>query len=61
MCEDRIDQVVYIKSSRDDVWNALTDPDLIMPACSQAWPAILSSLKTLLETGTALPEARFDR
>jgi len=25
-------------------------------ACSAAWPMILSSLKTLLETGVALPE-----
>ena len=27
----------------------------VLPAISQGWPAVLSSLKTLLETGTALP------
>jgi uncharacterized protein YndB with AHSA1/START domain len=146
MCEDRIDQVVYIRSSRDAVWQALTDPDrtrlywggtrlesdwtagselryvrdgeltdsnriveveqparlvhtfnpLVAPfeeeppsrvtltleqsgevtrltlahdefppgskvqlACSQSWPAILSSLKSLLETGEPLPEVSF--
>jgi hypothetical protein len=25
-------------------------------ACSQGWPMILSALKTLLETGRALPQ-----
>jgi uncharacterized protein YndB with AHSA1/START domain len=146
MCEDRIDQTVYIKSSREAVWRALTDPDVtqeywggtrlesdwtpgselryvrdgeltdrnqvleaerparlvhtfnplqapyageppsrvaitleqsgevtrltlehdeflpgsrVQLACSQGWPAILSSLKTLLETGAALPEVSF--
>jgi len=28
-------------------------------ACAQAWPMILASLKTLLETGTPLPVASF--
>ena len=147
MCEDRIDQVVYVRSSRDAVWNALTDPEVteqywggtriesdwqvgseirylhdgeltdrhtileveeprrlvhtfqplfgefkdeapsrvaftleqsgevtrltlaqdefavgskVYLACSQGWPKVLSSLKTLLETGTALPEVRFE-
>jgi uncharacterized protein YndB with AHSA1/START domain len=142
MCEERIDQVVYIKSSADSVWDALTDPEVtreywggtrvesdwqigsevrylhdgeltdrhtilevdkprklvhtfqplfgesadeapsrvaftieqsgevtrltlvqdefpvdsrVYLACSQGWPMILSSLKTLLETGAALP------
>jgi uncharacterized protein YndB with AHSA1/START domain len=27
----------------------------VLPAISEGWPAVLSSLKTLLETGTALP------
>ena len=27
----------------------------VLQAISQGWPAVLSSLKTLLETGTALP------
>ena len=142
MCEERIDQVVYIKASRDAVWNALTDPETtqqywggtrvesdwqpgseirylrgdeltdrhtilevdqprklvyrfrplvgefagetpsrvavtleqsgevtrltlaqddfpvgskVYLGCSQGWPMVLSGLKTLLETGTALP------
>ncbi len=29
----------------------------VLPAISEGWPAVLSSLKTLLETGTALPAA----
>jgi uncharacterized protein YndB with AHSA1/START domain len=148
MCEERVDQTVYIRASLDSVWDALTDPEVtqlywggtrvesdwqpgseiryllrgeltdrhtvleverprklvhtFQPlagvfanegpsrvafameqsgevtrltlahddfppgsraylSCSQAWPRILSSLKTLLETGTALPEAQFDR
>ena len=147
MCEERIDQVVYIKSSLDSVWDALTDPELtqqywggtrvesdweagseirylrdgeltdrhtileverprklvhtfepqfgefrdesasrvaftmeqsgevtrltlahddfalgskVYLACSQGWPMVLSSLKTLLETGAALPALQFD-
>ena len=28
--------------------------------CSQGWPKVLSSLKTLLETGTALPDVWFE-
>lgn len=28
----------------------------VLPAISQGWPAVLSSLKTLLETGTAMAE-----
>jgi len=28
----------------------------VLPAVSQGWPSVLSSLKTLLETGSALPE-----
>jgi len=27
----------------------------VLPAISEGWPAVLSSLKTLLETGAALP------
>ena len=27
----------------------------VLQAISEGWPAVLSSLKTLLETGTALP------
>ena len=27
----------------------------VLPAISQGWPAVLSSLKTVLETGTVLP------
>ncbi len=148
MCEERIDQVVYIKSPLDSVWDALTDPEVteqywggtrvesdwrvgseihylhdgeltdshtilevdkprrlvhtfrplvtgfrdeapsrvaftmeqsgevtrltlaqdefpvgskVYLACSQGWPMVLSSLKTLLETGTALPTLQFDR
>jgi hypothetical protein len=32
----------------------------VLPAVSEAWPAVLSSLKTLLETGSTcgLPERR---
>jgi hypothetical protein len=29
----------------------------VMAMCSQGWPALLSSLKTLLETGAPLPAA----
>ena len=31
----------------------------VFRACSEGWPMILSSLKTLLETGTPLPAATF--
>jgi hypothetical protein len=27
----------------------------VLPAISEGWPAVLSSLKTLLETGSPLP------
>jgi hypothetical protein len=27
----------------------------VLPGISNGWPAVLASLKTLLETGTALP------
>lgn len=32
----------------------------VFPACSAGWPMILSSLKSLLETGTALPDFSFE-
>ena len=32
----------------------------VFPACSDGWPMMLSSLKTLLETGTPLPDFSFE-
>lgn len=37
------------------VHDGFTSEGSILPAISQGWPAVLSSLKTLLETGRALP------
>jgi uncharacterized protein YndB with AHSA1/START domain len=38
------------------VHDEFPEQSAVYTACSAAWPMILSSLKTLLETGTALPE-----
>lgn len=65
MNERRIFQVIYIRTSLAWLWEALVHDDFppdskLYPACSAGWPMILSSLKTLLETGTALPDFSFE-
>ena len=37
------------------IHDRFTPGSRVLPAISEGWPAVLSSLKTLLETGTALP------
>ncbi len=39
--------VTYIETTPEKLWEALTSSEF-------SWPAILSSLKSLLESGTAL-------
>jgi hypothetical protein len=38
------------------VHDGFQENSVVYRACSEAWPMILSSLKTLLETGAPLPE-----
>jgi hypothetical protein len=45
-------EVVRLTMVHDD----LQENSAVYRACSAAWPMILSSLKTLLETGAPLPE-----
>ena len=37
------------------IHDRFTPGSRVLQAISEGWPAVLSSLKTLLETGTALP------
>jgi wyosine [tRNA(Phe)-imidazoG37] synthetase (radical SAM superfamily) len=42
--------VTHINTTPEKLWDALTRPEF-----THGWQAILSSLKTLLETGAPLP------
>jgi hypothetical protein len=58
--------VTYIETTPEKLWKALTDGDFTerywfgvrlksdWPAISKGWPAILSNLKSMLETGRTL-------
>jgi hypothetical protein len=61
----------YIRPAPEKLWQALTDPPRrlelkwrnkegpkFIEAVSGGWPAVLSSLKSLLETGSALPSTK---
>ena len=58
----------YIRTTPEQLWRGLTDPaftrrywglayesDSVLPGISEGWPLLLSSLKSLLETGDVLP------
>ncbi len=47
MREPEFVYVTYIETTSEKLWEALTSSEF-------SWPAILSSLKSLLESGTAL-------
>jgi hypothetical protein len=49
----------YIETTAEKLWQALTDGDFTERywfghRVTKGWPAILASLKSLVETGTAL-------
>jgi hypothetical protein len=52
--------VTYINTTPQKVWNALLDNEMIKPGSKMlegikaGWPSVLSSFKTLLETGNPL-------
>jgi hypothetical protein len=46
--------VTYIETTLEKLWDALTKSEFSRDGISKGWPAILSSLKSLLESGTAL-------
>ena len=47
--------VSYISAAPEKVFKALTDPKATKRGIIEGWPMVLSSLKSLIETGHALP------
>ncbi|HTY61153.1 MAG TPA: hypothetical protein VMG30_02745 [Acidobacteriota bacterium] len=44
---------IYIKTTQEELWKAITKSDMATQICS-GWPRVLSSMKSYLETGKAL-------